>query len=107
MGNSVELVSPDEVMEQPASEESDSFSIFAVIVPLKNYFLEEPRPTVSNEPLIVNVQDGRLYWDFRLILSGLLLLMLALVVYELIMCRVQYYGKPEEGMEPKKKTLEV
>lgn len=107
VGNSVELVSPDEVMDQPSSEESNSFSIFAVIVPLRNYFSQDVSPTVSNEPLVVNVHDGRLYWDFRFILTGLLLLMLALVIYELVMCRVQYYEKPGEEEEPKKKVLSV
>lgn len=99
VGNSVELVSPDEVLDQPPD---DTFSIFALISPLASYFSQSPKP--SPEPIIVNVNEGQLFWNFHYILSGLLLLMLSLVIYELIMCRVQYYGVPEDE-EPKKNVF--
>jgi len=77
-----------------------SLQVFAVLVPLKNFLYEtvnekdSPEPAESAKSLgyqPVNIHEGRLFWDFRYILTGLLLLMVGLVVYELILCASQVY----------------
>uniref|UniRef100_A0A1B6KSB3 Uncharacterized protein n=1 Tax=Graphocephala atropunctata TaxID=36148 RepID=A0A1B6KSB3_9HEMI len=100
VGNSVELVSPDEVMDQP--EEQVNF-FFAVLVPYFFQTTPEEEQTLEAEAesfASVNVHEGRLFWDFRYILSGLFLLMVGLVVYELVMCRVQARRERFQPAEP-------
>uniref|UniRef100_A0A1B6FA17 Uncharacterized protein n=1 Tax=Cuerna arida TaxID=1464854 RepID=A0A1B6FA17_9HEMI len=110
VGNSVELVSPDEVLDQP-EEPQVHYSVLAVFVPLRDFFFQEaPKeeeviyPTAESYAS-VNVHEGRLFWDFRYILTGLFLLMVGLVVYELMMCRVQSRQDRLETGEPIKWIL--
>lgn len=133
-GGSIELVSPDEVLDQPPDQEPSGLNIFAFILPLDSIFrddrwevvdiLESPRgvsPSVTDPPnkisseiyetipyaftslssenywkthdtleeVIVNVHEGRLYWLFRYVLSGLFLLIVALIMFEVIMCQME------------------
>ncbi|XP_054273002.1 uncharacterized protein LOC128993245 isoform X2 [Macrosteles quadrilineatus] len=114
-----EPLQPSETEEQPSTKPDDgvvSFQIFAVFLPIKQMFYDSyneadstPEPgdfhALGYEP--VNVHEGRLFWDFRYILTGLMLLMISLVVYELFMCAKQVYGpRPDLGQyeEPEVKV---
>lgn len=56
------------------------------------------REELLNE--IVNVHEGRLFWDFCYILTGLLLLMIGLILYEIYMCRKMANGGQWNGVKP-------
>lgn len=67
-----------------------------------NEMMDEDKGNTEREELlneIVNVHEGRLFWDFCYILTGLLLLMVGLILYEIYMCRKMANGQPN-GAEP-------
>uniref|UniRef100_A0A1B6D971 Uncharacterized protein n=1 Tax=Clastoptera arizonana TaxID=38151 RepID=A0A1B6D971_9HEMI len=101
VNNRVQLVSPDEVgtayetLEVEKSKDNDNliFGLFAYIVPLESSnLLSEDKTTDSDSQNFiietVNVHDGRLFYDFTYILSGLFILMICLILYEVVMCKL-------------------
>lgn len=165
-GGFIELVSPDEILDQPPDQEPSGLNIFAFIVPLDSIFREDrwdvvdiieppprrvspsehhkvPEPPIRissesyenvnsftslslenswnthdiSEEVIVNVHEGRLYWLFRYVLSGLFLLIVALIMFEVIMCQVNnnekfsFEDEPQEEEKPiktkERRTLDI
>lgn len=58
----------------------------------------------ASEEVIVNVHEGRLFWLFHYVLSGLFLLIVALILFEVIMCQMHNYEKM--GFEPETQEKE-
>lgn len=103
VNNRIELVSPDEVEAPTSKSQVDSGSIrmlmnmFAYITPLENSKLSVEEDSYVIET--VNVHDGPLFYAFSYILSGLFILMICLIVYELFMCRQMNSSSTEQLIE--------
>lgn len=114
-----DLVSPDEVptLYKPTESATDQdetystglFAFFTYNIPVSKLNVTQTQTPavddghVEREELldeIVNVHEGRLFWDFCYILTGLLLLMVGLILYEIYMCRKMASGSQSNGIEP-------
>lgn len=119
----MDLVSPDEVAtlfnhtDSPLETYTATFfSFFTYIGPMSDLDTADKNETTYSEEMtaeekedsareellneIVNVHEGRLFWDFCYILTGLLLLMIGLILYEIYMCRKMANGGQSNGVEP-------